>query len=165
MTITAADLPEFNTAPPNATPSAVTAAVRGSGLSRRALLRLVTGGAMGLGLATLDLVGRALPSRATTSNPVLSVWSDCHGWWDSSTTCYPPSAWYSSTCNGSWHRNDRYSSGTVYYDYSFDNTSCSSRNAWRWTGRGNHRKCSDGWTIYRDGSTSRNTFSICRTAI
>ena len=165
MTITAAGLPDFSTAPPDATPSAVTATIRGSRLGRRTLLRLTFGGAAGVGLAALDLIGKALPARATNPNPVLSVWNDCQGYWASSTTCIPTTAWYSSTCNGSWHRNDSYSGSSVTYNYTFDNTSCSSRNSWRWTGRGNHRKCSDGWTVYRDGSTSRNTFSICRTAI
>lgn len=165
MMITAAGLPDFHTAPPDATPSTVTATIRGSRVGRRTMLRLAAGGALGLGLATLDLIGRALPSRATNPNPVLSVWNDCRGYFAASTTCVPTSAWYSSTCNGSWHRNDSYSGSSVSYNYTFDNTSCSSRNAWRWVGSGASRKCSDGWTIYRDGSTSRNTFSICRTAI
>ncbi|WP_250007971.1 hypothetical protein [Actinoplanes sp. M2I2] len=166
MTSTVATLPDFHTAPPDATPSVVTATIRGSRVSRRTVLQLVGGGALGLGLAALDLVTRALPSRATNPNPVLSVWNDCRGYYSSSpTTCVPATAWYSSTCNGSWHRNDSYSGSSVTYNYTFDNTSCSSRNAWRWTGSGVNRKCSDGRTVYRDGSTSRNTFSICRTAI
>jgi hypothetical protein len=162
----AAALPDFYTAPPDAEPSAVTAELRRSAVGRRTLLKLAAGGALGIGLAALDLVSRALPARATNPNPVLSVWPDCttSHWFNASSICYPPTAYYGSVCNGSWHRNDSYSGSSVTYNYTFDNTSCTGRNAWRWT-NGTRRKCSDGHTYYQDGSTYRNTFSICRTAI
>ena len=169
MTVTAASLPDFSTAPPDALPSAVTAQVRRSTVGRRTLLKLVAGGGLGIGLAALDLVARALPSRANNSNPILSVWSDCHGYFSSSTVCVPSTAYYGGgtpkVCNGSWHRNDKYSGSSVTYDFTLYNTTCDGRNAWRWIGRVANRKCSDGHTYYRDGSTYRNTFSICRTAI
>jgi hypothetical protein len=80
----------------------------------------------------------------------------------------PSTAWFGSgtpgVCNGSWHRNDKYYGSSVSYDFTFNNTSCDTRNAWRWAS-GTRRKCSDGHTYYRDGGTYRNTFSICRTAI
>ncbi len=167
MTVTAASLPDFHQPPPDPVPSAVTAEARRSSLGRRTFLQLTAGGALGIGLAALDLVSRALPSRATTPNPVLSVWSDCRSYYDSVSICVPRSAYYGGSpgvCNGSWHRNDRYSGSSVTYDFTFNNTSCAGRNAWRWA-TGTRRKCSDGWTYYRDGSTYRNSFSICRTAI
>jgi hypothetical protein len=166
VTITADSLPDFYTAPPDATPSAVTARVRRSAVGRRTLLKLATGGALGIGLGVLDLVARALPSSANNPNPILSIWNDCRGYFASSTICVPTSAFYgSSVCNGTWHRNDKYYGSSVSYDYTFNNTSCDTRNAWRWVGRVANRKCSDGWTYYSDGGTYRNTFSICRTAI
>lgn len=168
MTRAASVLPDFHTAPPDFTPSAVAAEIRRTQVGRRTLFRLAAGGALGVGLAALDLVGRALPGRANNPNPVLSVWSDCTPvrYYADGTTCSPSSAWYSNVCNGSWHRNDKYSGSSVTYDYTFNNTSCNNRNAWRWIpGRGSRRKCSDGWVYYRDGSTTRNRFSICRTAI
>ncbi|HET6532822.1 MAG TPA: hypothetical protein VFH03_19720 [Actinoplanes sp.] len=169
MTGTAASLPDFYTPPPDATPSAVTAQARRAALGRRTLLKLAAGGALGIGLAALDLVSRALPGRATNPNPVLSVWNDCRGFFHSTTVCVPNTAYYGTgtprVCNGSWHRNDKYTGSSVSYDFTFNNTSCSTRNAWRWVGRTANRKCSDGWTYYRDGSTYRNSFSICRTAI
>jgi hypothetical protein len=79
----------------------------------------------------------------------------------------PTSAYYSSNnCSGSWHRNDG-GSGTCYnFRYTHDPSSCSGRNAWRWTGRVARRKCSDGWYQYNDCGGGRiSRFSICRTAI
>jgi len=169
VTVTADSLPDFYTAPPDARPSAVTAQMRRSPVGRRTLLKLAAGGALGLGLAALDLVARVLPSRANNPNPILSVWSDCRGYFSSSTVCVPSTAYYGGgtpkVCNGSWHRNDKYYGSSVTYDFTFYNTTCDGRNAWRWIGRVANRKCSDGHTYYVDGSTYRNTFSICRTAI
>ena len=170
MTASAATLPDYDERPSNATPSAITSQARRLELNRRTVLQLTAGGALGLGLATLDLIGRALPSRASNPNPILSVWGDCSPshYYASSTICVPTSAYYGTgtpgTCSGTWHRNYSYYGSSVSYNYTFNNTSCSGRNAWKWT-TGTRRKCSDGWTYYRDGSTYRNTFSICRTAL
>ena len=170
MTASAATLPDFNQRPPDATPSAITLQARRLDYNRRTVLRLVVGGAIGLGLATLDMISRALPARATNPNPILSVWSDCSpaGFFAPSTICVPTSAYYGGgtpgVCAGTWHRNDRDSTGPVTFNFTFNNTSCSNRNAWRWTS-GTRRKCSDGHTIYNSGTVHRNTFSICRTAI
>jgi hypothetical protein len=168
MTGLAAALPDFRERPVDAEPSAVTLHARRLELDRRTMLRLATGAALGLGLAALDLIGRALPARGVEPSPVLSEWSDCQGFFSSSTVCVPTTAYFGTgvpgVCSGSWHRNYSYTGGSVTYDYTFNNTSCNGRNAWRWT-NGTRRKCSDGWTYYRDGTTYRNTFSICRTAI
>ena len=169
VTVTAATLPDFDTAPPDAVPSAVTAQARRSAVRRRTLLKMAIGGALGTGLAALDLVARALPGRANNPNPILSVWNECRGYFDSGTICVPNTAYYGGgtpgVCNGSWHRNDKQTSGTVRFDFTLYNTTCDTRNAWRWVGRVHNRKCSDGHTYYSGGGVNRNTFSICRTAI
>jgi len=169
VTITAAALPDYETRPADATPSTITLQARRFELKRRSILRLAVGGALGLGLATLDLVGRAMPARASNPNPILSVWGDCspNDYYASSTVCVPTTAWYGNgtpgTCSGTWHRNYSYYGSSVTYDYTLNNTSCAGRNAWKWGGSV-RKKCSDGFTYYVDGSTYRNTFSICRTS-
>ncbi len=161
-------LPDFREQPAHAEPSAVTLQARRFEFDRRTMLRLAAGAAVGVGLATLDLIGRALPGRAVEPHPVFAEWSSCHGFFDASTICVPNTAYFGTgvpgVCSGSWHRNYSYTGGSVSYDYTFNNTSCNGRNAWRWTS-GTRRKCSDGWTYYRDGTTYRSTFSICRTVI
>ncbi len=168
--VTVADLPDWDEPPPRGGPvSTLTEAIRRQAASRRSVLKLIAGGAMGLGIATIDLI----PTRAAAVTPILSVWGDCHGYIDTSSVCVPRTAYYSSTvCNGSWHRNDSYHDSFVSYSYTFNNTSCSGRNAWKWfgaTGAGHtttRRKCSDGHTEYADIVGNRvSSFSICRTAI
>ena len=171
-TFTLADVPDFDVAPTGLWPaSEVVGAIRRNKLGRRTVLRLAVTAAMGLGLAALDLIPVGRRAWATNPNPILSVWGDCRGYISPTTVCVPSSAYYSGTCAGSWHRNDHYYGSSVTYDYTFNNTSCSGRNAWKWFGASGaghstlRRKCSDGHTYYVDGSTYRNGFSICRTAI
>lgn len=165
----AAALPDFWTRPVDATSSVLTRAARRSTYDRRTLLRLTAGAAAGLGLATLDLVGRALPGRGVEPHPVLAEWSDCQHIHSPSTICVPETAYYGTgvpgVCSGSWHRNFAYTGDSVAYDFTFNNTSCNGRNAWRWEAGTPSCKCSDGWTFYQDGATYRSTFSICRTEI
>jgi len=138
--------------------------------SRRRILTAIGGTAVATGVATLDLIPWSKPRPAFAG--AYQSWSDCHGYWSSTTTCVPTTAYYpsnNSNCSGSWHRNDG-SSGTCYnYRYTHYATTCSGNNAWRWGGssaRGAHRKCSDGWYEYHDcGGGNINRFSICRTAI
>jgi hypothetical protein len=168
-TLTVAGLPDWDDAPPGAPLSALTEVIRRKAATRRSVLKLIAGGAMGLGIASLSFV----PQRAAAVTPILSVWGDCHGYIDPVSVCVPRGAYYSSSvCNGSWHRNDSYHDGFVSYSYTFNNTSCSTRNAWKWFGASGsghstlRRKCSDGHTTYADiGGTRINSFSICRTAI
>jgi hypothetical protein len=171
-TLGVADLPDWD-APPSGRwqRSELAASVRDQAASRRSVLKFVVGGALGLGVWSLEMV--PLKASATNPNPVLSVWGDCHGYINPTTVCVPSSAYYSSSvCSGSWHRNDA-ASGTGYsYNYTFNNTSCSTRNAWKWFGASGsghstlRRKCSDGHTEYADvGGTRISSFSICRTAI
>jgi hypothetical protein len=162
------DVPSIDEPPAVWEESSIAARARAAALNRRSVLRLAAASAMGVGIWALEQLPNARRAFANNPNPILSQWADCSpsDFYSSSTICVPTSAYYNSVvCAGTWHRNDKYSSQTVTYDYTFNNTSCSGRNAWRWTLETVHRKCSDGHTYYLDGSTYRNTFSICRTAI
>lgn len=168
QTLTVADLPDFTHEPLGAMASAVRALVASRVSTRRTLFRMVSGAAVALGVAALEL--RPLRAAAVT----LSVWGDCHGFINASTVCTPPS-WYISgslPCNGTWHRWDSYNDSFVSYSFQFYDTTCGGRNAWKWygaTGAGHStlkRKCSDGHTSYADiGGTRIYNSSICRTAL
>lgn len=159
-------IPKAGEAPPSAEPSAVW--VSSDVLSRRKVLGAMGGVAIASGLSVLGLLPWSRPQKAFAA--AYTSWPDCHGFWDSSTTCVPSNAYYSSNnCSGIWHRNDG-ASGTCYnYRYTHNPTSCAGNNAWKWGGsgaRGYHRMCSDGWYEYHDcGGGNISRFSICRTAI
>lgn len=164
------DLPDFETEPPGARPSEVFRAVERRVASRRRFLKVVGAAATTFGVATLEF--RPLAAEAA---PVLSVWSTCKGYVNTTTVCTPPDWVYRATrvnvCNGSWHRWDRYSGTNVSYRFQVIYT-CASRNAWRWTGASGaghttkRAKCSDGYTSYavRGGSSIVGN-TICKTAI
>lgn len=163
-----ADLPDLDREPPGASASAVREIVARRVSTRRTVFQLVSGAAVALGVAALEL----RPTRA--SAVTLSVWPDCHGFINPSTVCTPPSWYISGTlpCNGTWHRWDSYNDSFVNYSFQFYDTSCGTKNAWKWygaTGAGHStlkRKCSDGHTSYADvGGTRIYNSSICRTAL
>lgn len=156
-------VPSAVEAPTHAEPSLVATPPENWG--RRRVLGALTGVAVASGLALLDLFPWSRPRSAEAA--AYTAWSDCRGYFDSTTICVPSSAYYNSNnCSGSWHRNDG-SSGTCYtYRYTHDPSSCDGHNAWKWTGAVARRKCSDGWYQYYDcGGTAISRFSICRTAI
>lgn len=138
------------------------------GWSRRKVLAAIGGVTVASGLSVLGLLPWSRPQRAYADAYV--SWSTCHGYWDSSTTCVPSTAYYgSNVCSGSWHK-DYTDTGSCYYiDYYHNPSSCDGNNAWKWGGssaRGAHRKCSDGWYTYRSCQfPDIDRFSICRTAI
>lgn|SRR5574341_567244 len=158
------DVPSMDEAPAQGTTaSGIVAALRDSGVRRRSFLRFVAGGAMGVGLTVLGALPPARP-RGAWAHCCLSEWTDgCHGYFSSSTTCVPSSAYYSNTCtSGKWHRDDG-ASGTCYsYKYTHNHSSCDGRNAWRW----GSTRCSDGWFEYADCGGGRiSSFSICRATV
>lgn len=156
-------IPSAAQPPEWAEPSKV--APRRPGFSRRRLLGSVVGLTVTSGLGLLDLLPWSKPRTALAA--AYTEWSDCRGFFNSTTICVPSNAYYnSSNCSGSWHRNDG-GSGTCYnFRYTHDPDSCAGRNAWRWTGRVARRKCSDGFYEYHDcGGGNISRFSICRTAI
>ena len=108
-------LPDFREQPAHAEPSAVMLQARRFEFDRRTMLRLAAGAAVGVGLATLDLIGRALPGWAVEPHPVFAEWSSCHGFFDASTICVPNTAYFGTgvpgVCSGSWHRNYSYTGG------------------------------------------------------
>jgi hypothetical protein len=133
--------------------------------SRRRILAAVGGAAVAAGVAALDLLPWSKPRAAFAA--AYTAWSTCHGFYNANTTCVPTNAYFNSqNCSGSWHRNDG-SSGTCYViNWTHLATTCDGHNAWRWTGGGPNRKCSDGRYHYRDcGGGAIDRFSICRTAI
>jgi hypothetical protein len=162
--LTLTDVPWIEGAAPAAgTPSEAVRALREKAVQRRGFLRFVAGGAMGVGLAVLGWLPPARPQGAW-AHCCLSEWTNgCHGYYTSSQTCYPASAWFSNTCtSGKWHRNDG-GSGTCYsFRYTHNHTSCDGRNAWRW----GSKRCSDGWYTYGDCGGGRvDSFSICRATV
>jgi hypothetical protein len=157
-----AQVPSATEPPPSPQPSKM--AISGSTMSRRKVLGAITGAAVASGLGVFDLFPWSRPSGAFAA--AYEVHAGCVGYFNATTICVPATAYYnSSNCSGSWHRNDG-ASGTCYnYRYTHDPSSCSGKNAWRWTS-GTRRKCSDGWYTYADCGGSRvSRFSICRTAI
>ncbi|HYN66095.1 MAG TPA: hypothetical protein VES93_04345 [Ornithinibacter sp.] len=165
-------IPSFDHRPSGRTePSRIVSRAVRAAASRRSILKMVGGGAVAFGVAALEL--RPPAARAVEPNPILGVWGTCNGsgdahYADSVSTCTPRSAKYGSLmCNGVWHRNDSYSGSFVVYNFTFNNTSCDQRNAWKWGGgstSSKRRRCSDGYTSYYPrGGTSIVGFSICRT--
>lgn len=129
-------------------------------VGRRPVLRFAGGLGMAAGLTVLGWIP-PLKSAFAGPDSRYDAYSDCAGFYDPSTTCYP-SSWYisSNVCNNvNFHRDDG-GSGTCYnFRHTVDFTSCNGRNAWHW---GNTR-CSDGHYEYNDcGGGHRSTNSICR---
>lgn len=175
--ITLAGVPSYENEPQSWEPSNVVATIRRANPTRRTVLRFLAMSSMTIGLAYVDLFPRVRKANAVNPSPTYSEWGTCApngpygvNYFDSSTICTPSNSVFSGNCSGSWHRNDSYSSPTngTAYNYTFDNTSCGNKNAWRWTGSVARRKCSDGRVWYRDAYGAliyNNRFSICRTAI
>lgn len=134
------------------------------GISRRSVLRIAGGTAIATGLASLDLLPWSKPQAAFAN---FTEWSTCSGYFSNGTdVCVPTTALYTGNCQGSWHSNLGASGSGYNYKYTPDYDRCSGKNAWRWTGSGNHRKCSDGDYEYTaQGSSTIYRTSICRTAI
>lgn len=138
--------------------------------SRRVVLK---GALLALGTFVIDaVVGLPFVRGRRADAASYTVWNDCKGWFNTSTICYPPSAYYGTDNRGYsvswrpgtyWHR-----SGFVAptgRSYTHDPSSCSGHNAWIWAKNSrsynSNWMCSDGYVRSYTGWAS---FSICRSA-
>jgi hypothetical protein len=142
--------------------------------ARRRFLQMMGAVGVGMGLAFTDGLSTRFARPAGAA--AYEVWGDCRGYFSSSTTCVPSSAYYGSdNCDGNtWHRNDTVVVG-VTLDvvlvgiYTHLPSTCAGRNAWLWAWAGGQStKCSDGrkevWRATSTESTLLSSqFSICRT--
>jgi hypothetical protein len=140
--------------------------------ARRRFLQMMGAVGVGVGLAFTDSLSTRFARPAGAA--AYEVWGDCRGYFSSSTTCVPSSAYYGSdNCDGNaWHRNESVVVGSgpfLIVNYVHLPSTCAGRNAWLWAwAGGTSTKCSDGraevW--YLEGTTPtllNSQFSICRT--
>lgn len=140
--------------------------------ARRNFLQMMGAVGVGVGLAFTDSLSTRF-ARPAGAAPY-ELWGDCRGYFSSSTTCVPSSAYYGSdNCDANtWHRNESVVVGSgpfLIYNYVHLGTTCAGRNAWLWAwAGGTSTKCSDGnvelWHL--EGTTPTligSQFSICRT--
>ncbi len=162
MSLLTTEIPSAEHAPDRAAPSAVTRELRRQTTTRRTVLRLMVGTGMAIGVSAVGLLPGARKAQAGWWSTYASH-SDCAGYYNSSTTCYPPE-WYitNAVCNGAGYHRDDGGSGTCYnFRHTVKLTACNQRNAWHWSG--NRTRCSDGYYEYNTCQPSHwFTSSICR---
>ncbi len=126
------------------------------GTTRREFIRLTSGVALALGVATLNVFDRAR-AYATHSTPSTLDSSVCYKPANASGTkcCSCGSSVSSGYCNSEgWHKHHDSTSGCAILRYQLRTTSCNGRNAWDWLvsewGGSSSWRCSDGKAKYEN---------------
>jgi hypothetical protein len=138
--------------------------------ARRHFLQMMGAVGAGVGLAFTDVLSNRFTRPAGAA--AYEVWGDCRGYYSSTTTCVPSSAYYGSdNCTGNWHREGRIGipgptpPDLQFIEYTHLPTTCAGRNAWVWITGDVGTKCSDGRKMRWRAATGEiiyNYFSICR---
>jgi hypothetical protein len=136
--------------------------------ARRHFLQMIGAAGVGVGLAFTDSLSTRFARPAGAA--AYEMWGECRGYFSSTTTCVPSSAYYGSdNCTGDWHRQEYLFFPDVVWGYLHHGFSCNGRNAWLWRWRtdGWSTKCSDGYVESYHPLTFQllsSQFSICRTS-
>ncbi|MBP2474638.1 hypothetical protein JOF53_003510 [Crossiella equi] len=176
MTLRLDTIPDAGQAPPGAEPTRGLSALR-QPATRRGVLRGITLSALTVG--GLSLTWRPRAARAETGPGGLPGWdrNDCRdayprGYPESPDTggayagqpgaCFGGNFRSSEYCRYGWHRGD--STGDI--QYTTVSSSCSGKNAWKWTTPdGRVYRCSDGTTTITRHGTTNSYFTICRALV
>jgi hypothetical protein len=177
---TLTQIPDYDRAPENARPTGALKDLKVSG-GRRTVLRAAALGAMTIGAAALDWGGALGTKSAKAETGPASMWgwdrndcldaypsgynevADTNGYYYGTAACFGGTWRGSAYCYSGWHKNGTYFYGSIQGDSVPVYSSCSGRNAWRWTVNGIWYRCSDGnTTFYGGGYTGQTYFTICR---
>jgi hypothetical protein len=173
-------IPEHDHVPAGAPPTSILRDLKVAG-GRRSVLRAAALGAMTLGAATLDLSGvfGTRSAKAEWGPYGMQGWdrndcadaypggynevNDTNGYYLGTAACFGGTWRGSNYCYGGWHKNGTWYYGSIRGDSVPVYSSCSGRNAWRWTTGGMWYRCSDGnTTFYGGGYNGQTYFTICR---
>ena len=180
MLQTLTQIPEYDQAPANAQPTGALKDLKVSG-GRRTVLRAAALGAMTIGAAALDWGGAFGIKNAKAETGPAGMWgwdrndcldaypsgynevADTNGYYIGTAACFGGTWRGSNYCFSGWHKNGTYFYGAIQGNSVPVYSSCSGRNAWRWTVNGLWYRCSDGnTTFYGGGYTGQTYFTICR---
>lgn len=173
-------IPDQDKAPVDAVPTRALKQLKVTG-GRRTVLRAAALGAMTIGAAALDWTGVFGTKRAKAEtgpfgmqgwdrNDCLDAYPfgyneapDTNGFYYGTSACFGGTWRGSNYCSGGWHKNGTYFYGSIQGDSVPVYSTCSGRNAWRWTVNGIWYRCSDGnTTFWGGGYTGQTYFTICR---
>ncbi|MGW4475339.1 hypothetical protein ACWENQ_37210 [Nonomuraea sp. NPDC004354] len=171
-------IPSAETAPEGAAPSLVRSLIPDAPVARRTVLRGLLVGAISATLVPFEWVlsKRAAHAAGPTSEWTAANCSDgypygygegANNWWvDNKKVCFGGWRMGSYPCS-SGSRGYHFEGWRGYYDEGYTSTrvtTCSRRNAWRWTSSGTTYRCSDASTFVRwnDGDSYTGlTIAMC----